>query len=132
MSTAGPAIGAAWVAAMKMRENMYGSSGSSGLSYKDRQILATNNALLQCQDLSDVPTVTEYIYTNTNGKARISKNCYNCEYSKMFYHIDEDFKLVCLKKLIDLSFDDSVVDDEHICLLHEYEQHNCCCCNKGE
>lgn len=52
-------IVAANIAAQKIRENMYGdSSGSSGgLSDKDKELLATHSALLQCQDLSDVPTV---------------------------------------------------------------------------
>ena len=52
-------IASAHIAAQKIRENMYGNSSDSscGLSDGDKELLATHAALLQCQDLSDVPTV---------------------------------------------------------------------------
>ena len=53
-------IASAHIAAQKIRENMYGggsSDSSCGLSDEDKELLATHSALLQCQDLSDVPTV---------------------------------------------------------------------------
>ena len=58
-------IVAANIAAQKIRDNMNGSSngsGCSGLDYHDKKQLAIQNALLQCQDLSNVPAVEGYIY----------------------------------------------------------------------
>ena len=135
------AIASAHVAANIIRNNMQ-SSGSSynELSYKDRHLLAVQNALLQCQDLSDVPDVKEYIFTNTNAQERTEESCVNCKYSKYFpyliYNDDEEWyesKYVCLKKLIELSLDDSIVDNEHICNLYEYDEskiNKCCCCGE--
>lgn len=57
------AIAAAHVAAKMIRDNMTGSSngGVVGLDYHDKKQLAIQNALLQCQDLSNVPDVKGYI-----------------------------------------------------------------------
>lgn len=136
------AIASAHVAANMIRNNMQ-SSGSSynELSYKDRHLLAVQNALLQCQDLSNIPDVKEYIFTNTNAKERTKESCVNCKYSKYFpyliYNEDEEWyesKYVCLKKLIELPLDDSIVDNEHICNLYEYDEskiNKCCrCCGE--
>ena len=135
------AIASAHVAANMIRNNMQGSGSSyNELSYKDRHLLAVQNALLQCQDLSDIPTIEEYIFTNTNAKERTEESCVNCKYSKYFpyliYNEDEEWyesKYVCLKKLIELSLDDSIVDNEHICKLYEYDEskiNKCCCCGE--
>lgn len=102
---------------------------SDQMSDKDKHNLALNNALLQCIDMSNVPSINERIYVDTNAKIRKSANCNNCTFSKDFYYIKNKSTLICLKKLIDLSFEDSIVDNEHICKLHEYKQNNCRCCN---
>jgi hypothetical protein len=74
------AIASAHVAANMIRNNMQrGSSYCGELSYKDRHLLAVQNALLQCQDLSNIPTVKEYIFTNTNAKERTKESCVNCK-----------------------------------------------------
>lgn len=115
----------------KIQDNF--SRNTSGLydqmSDKDKHNLALNNALLQCSDMSNVPSINEHIYVDTNAKTRKSANCNNCTFSKDFYYIKNKSTLICLKKLIDLSFEDSAVDNEHICSLHEYKQNNCRCCN---
>ena len=137
------AIASAHIAANTIRNNMRGSTGSSynELSYNDRHLLAIQNALLQCQDLSNVPDVEGYIYTNVDAKKRTEESCVNCKYSKYFpyliYNEDEECyesKYVCLKKLIELSLDDSIVDNEHICILYEHDKskNNKCCCCCGE
>lgn len=134
-------IASAHIAAQKIRENMYGggsSDSSCGLSDEDKELLATHAALLQCQDLSDVPTVNQYIQTNTNAKARTDKSCVNCKHSKYFpYLIETDdaycSKYVCLERLKQLYLEDSIVDNEHICLLYEYDENEkCVCCKHGE
>lgn len=134
-------IAAAHIAAQKIRENMQGNNSvsSDGLSDEDKKLLATHAALLQCQDLSDVPTVNQYIWTNTNAKVRTDKSCVNCKHSKYFpYLIETDdaycSKYVCLERLKQLNLEDSIVDNEHICLLYEYdEDEKCvCCCKHGE
>jgi hypothetical protein len=102
---------------------------SDQMSEKDKHNLALNNALLQCIDMSNVPSINEHVYVDTNAKIRKSTNCNNCTFSKVFYYIKNKSTLICLKKLIDLSFEDSIVDDEHICMFHEYKQNNCSCCN---
>jgi hypothetical protein len=102
---------------------------SDQMSYEDKHNLALNNALLQCIDMSNVPSINEHVYVDINAKIRKSANCNNCTFSKDFYYIKNKSTLICLKKLIDLSFEDSIVDNEHICMLHEYKQNNCCCCN---
>lgn len=133
------AIVSAHVAANMIRNNMQsGSLHSVELSYKDRHLFAVQNALLQCQDLSNIPTVKEYIFTNINAKERTKENCINCKYSKYFafliYNEDEncyESKYICMKKLIELSLNDSIVDNEHICDLYEYDKSKikkCCCC----
>ena len=104
------------------------SDFSDQMSDKDKHNLALNNALLQCIDMSNVPSINERIYVDTNAKIRKSANCNNCTFSKDFYYIQNKSTLICLKKLIDLSFEDSIVDNEHICKLHEYKQNNCRCC----
>lgn len=137
------AIASAHVAANMIRNNMQSSGYSyNELSYKDRHLLAVQNALLQCQDLSNIPTVEEYIFTNTNAKERTEESCVNCKHSKYFpyliYDEDEEWyesKYVCLKKLIELSLDDSIIDNEHICKLYEYDEskiNKCCRCCCGE
>lgn len=102
---------------------------SDQMSSTDKHNLAINNALLQCVDMSNVPSINEHVYVDTNANIRKSANCNNCIFSKAFYYIKNKSTLICLKKLIDLSFEDSIVDNEHICMFHEYKQHNCCCCN---
>jgi hypothetical protein len=135
------AIASAHVAANMIRNNMQrGSSYCEGLSYKDRHLIAVQNALLQCQDLSNIPTVKEYIFTNTDAKERTKENCINCKHSKYFayliYNEDEECyesKYICMKKLIELSLNDSIIDNEHICNLYEYDEsknNKCCCCGE--
>jgi hypothetical protein len=135
------AIASAHVAANMIRNNMQReSSYCEGLSYKDRHLIAVQNALFQCQDLSNVPTVKEYIFTDTNARERTKESCVNCKHSKYFaYLIYNEYeecyesKYVCLKKLIELSLDDSIVDNEHICNLYEYDEskiNKCCCCGE--
>jgi hypothetical protein len=134
------AIASAHVAANMIRSNMQ-SSGSSynELSYKDRHLLAVQNALLQCQDLSNVPDVEGYISVDTDAKRRIDKSCMNCKYSKYFplHKIDEseyESKTICLKMLIEFTSLECIVDDKHFCSLYEYDEQKekSCCCNCGE
>ena len=136
-------IVAANIAAQKIRDNMHGSSNGSGgisvgLDYHDKKQLAIQNALLQCQDLSNVPAIEGYISVDTDAKHRMDKSCMNCKHSKYFpfHKIDEseyESKTICLKMLIEFTSLECEVDDKHFCLLYEYdEQKEKCCCNCGE
>ena len=137
------AIAAAHVAAKMIRDNMTGSSngGVVGLDYHDKKQLAIQNALLQCQDLSNVPDVNGYISVDTDAKRRMDKSCMNCKHSKYFsylYETDEneyESKTLCLKMLTNFTSLESEVDDEHLCSSYEYDEQKencCCCCNCGE
>lgn len=137
------AIAAAHVAAKMIRDNMTGSSNGCrvGLDYHDKKQLAVQNALLQCQDLSNVPDVTGYISVDTDAKRRLDKSCMNCKHSKYFpylYETDEneyESKTLCLKMLTNFTSLESEVDDKHFCSLYEYDEQKekcCCCCNCGE
>lgn len=136
------AIASAHIAANTIRNNMRGSTGSSynELSYKDRHLLAIQNALLQCQDLSNVPDVDGYITVDTDAKRRMYKSCINCKHSKYFplhkiYGNEYESKTICLKMLTEFTSLECEVDDEHFCLLYEYDEQKekrCCCCNCGE
>lgn len=117
---------AAFVAHNMLKESMSDSTDSSS-SYETERLLGEQNALLQCQDLSNVPTITGYISIDTDAGERLPDNCTKCEYSKEFYYVSDEPKLICLKKLLALSFKDSVVDDEHICKLYKRGKSNCCC-----
>ena len=137
-------IVAANIAAQKIRDNMHGSSNGSGgisvgLDYHDKKQLAIQNALLQCQDLSNVPDVDGYISIDTDAKRRMDKSCMNCKHSKYFQYLhvtDENeynSKTICLKMLTEFTSLECEVDDEHFCSLYEYdEQKEKCCCNCGE
>ncbi len=137
------AIAAAHVAAKMIRDNMTGSSngGVVGLDYHDKKQLAIQNALLQCQDLSNIPDVKGYISVDTDAKRRTDKSCMNCKHSKYFPYLHEtdeneyESKTICLKMLTNFTSLDSEVDDEHFCSLYEYDEQKekcCCCCNCGE
>lgn len=136
------AIVAAHVAAKMIRDNMQSSSSNcgetkNGLNYHDKQQLAIQNALLQCQDLSNIPDVDGYISVDTDAKRRTDKSCMNCKHSKHFpylHKINENeykSKTICLKMLTEFTLQESEVDDEHFCSLYEYDETNCCC-NCGE
>lgn len=128
-------IAAAHVAAKQIRDNMYGGSSSSSISSVDhREQLALTNALMQCADLTDVPTVqfTERIYHTTNARARLNTSCANCKHSKVFKYIDEGGPiLVCLLKLAEFEVMDSTVDNEHLCSNYTAQQADCECCCGG-
>ena len=135
-------IVAANIAAQKIRDNMNGGSngyeGKNGLDYHDKQQLGIQNALLQCQDLSNVPDVEGYISVDTDAKCRMDKSCMNCKHSKYLplHKIDGDeyeSKTICLKMLTEFTSLECEVDDEHFCSLYEYdEQKEKRCCNCGE
>lgn len=127
-------IAAAHIAAKQIRDNMYGgSTGSYANSVDHRTQLALTNALLQCTDLTDVPTVTEYISHNTDAHARLNTSCANCKHSKMFRYIDEKGPiLVCLHKLVEFEVMDSVVDNEHLCNNYTAQPTDCECCCGGD
>lgn len=122
-------IAAAHIAAKQIRDNMYGgSSGNSISSVDHREQLALTNALMQCSDLTDVPTVTERIYHTTNAHARLNTSCANCKHSKVFRYIDEGGPtLVCLLKLAEFEVTDSTVDNEHLCSNYTAQQTDCKC-----
>lgn len=125
---------AANIAAQQIRDNMYGgSAGSSDNSVDLREQLALTNALMQCADLTDVPTVTDYIYHNTNASARLNTSCENCKHSRVFRYIDEGGPiLVCLLKLAEFEVMDSTVDDEHLCSNYTAQPIDCECCCGGD
>ena len=134
------AIAAAHVAAKMIRDNMTGSSNGcgGGLDYHDKKQLGIQNALLQCQDLSNVPDVEGYISVDTDAKRRMDKSCMNCKHSEYFPYLHEtneneyESKIICLKMLTNFSSLESEVDDEHFCSLYEYDEQKekCCyCCN---
>jgi hypothetical protein len=135
------AIVAAHVAAKMIRDNMQNSSSNcretkNGLDYHDKQQLAIQNALLQCQDLSNIPDVDGYISVDTDAKRRMDKSCMNCKHSKYFqfhkiYESEYESKTICLKMLTEFTSLECEVDDEHFCSLYEYDETNCCC-NCGE
>lgn len=129
-------IAAAHIAAKQIRDNMYGGSSSSSVSsIYHREQLALTNALMQCADLTDVPTVTEDIYPNTNAYARFNTSCANCEHSKVFKFIKEKGPvLVCLLKLAEFEVMDSIVDNEHLCSNYATRpeaDYKCCGCCGG-
>lgn len=126
-------IAAAHIAAKQIRDNMYGRSrGSYANSIDHREQMSLTNALLQCADLTDVPTVTEHIYHNTNARARLNISCANCKHSKVFKFIqDKGPILVCLLKLAEFEVMDSVVDNEHLCNNYTALQPDCKCCCGG-
>lgn len=126
-------IAAAHIAAKQIRDNMYGgSTGDYVNSVDHREQLALANALMQCSDLTDVPTVTEYIYHNTDAHARLNTSCANCKHSKVFKYIDRGGPiLVCLLQLAEFDVMDSVVDNEHLCSNYTAEQTGCNCCCGG-
>ena len=133
------AIAAAHVAAKMIRDNMTGSSNGSGginvgLDYHDKKQLAIQNALLQCQDLSNIPDVDGYIPIDTDAKRRMYKSCMNCKHSKYFplhkiYGNEYESKIICLKMLTEFPSLECEVDNEHFCSLYEYGENkiNCCC-----
>ena len=135
------AITAAHVATKMIRDNMHGSSNryeGNGLDYHDKQQLAIQNALLQCQDLSNIPDVDGYISIDTDAKRRMYKSCMNCKHSKYFplYKScgnEYKSKTICLKMLTEFTSLECEVDNEHFCSLYEHgEKLLNCCCNYGE
>ena len=135
-------IVAANIAAQKIRDNMNGGSngyeGKNGLDYHDKKQLAIQNALLQCQDLSNIPDINEYIPIDTDAKRRMYKSCMNCKHSKYFplhkiYGNEYESKTICLKMLIEFTSLECEVDDEHFCSLYEQGENLLnCYCNCGE
>lgn len=127
-------IASAHIAAKQIRDNMYGGSGSAYISSIDhREQLALTNALMQCADLTDVPTVTEHIYHNTDAFARLNTSCANCKHSRVFRYINRGGPiLVCLLQLSEFEVTDSTVDDEHLCSNYIARQLDCTCCCGGD
>lgn len=91
-----------------------------------KELMAQQNAILQLKDLSNIPQIDEYICVEYNNKKRMNISCENCKYSKLFKYQEKDYSgenykpvLICLNKFKKLSFEDSKVDNEHLCNLYE-------------